>query len=116
MTYAFFCILGVIRTKQILDRESVPFYWLTIYAQDRGSVPRTAVAEVYVAVEDVNDNLPQPIQPVYYPHVQENSPANVTVVLVEAVDLDDAANSHLTYYITGGNPQGFFAIETETGR
>ena len=67
----------------MLDRESKAFYWLTIMASDHGAVPRSSVAEVYVRVDDVNDNKPRTQLPVYYPEVMENSEEGVPVKQLE---------------------------------
>ncbi|CAJ0967320.1 unnamed protein product, partial [Ranitomeya imitator] len=50
---------GLIRSVAPLDRESASRYWLTICATDLGSSPLSAMAEVYIEVADVNDNIPQ---------------------------------------------------------
>ncbi|KAF0037188.1 hypothetical protein F2P81_010062 [Scophthalmus maximus] len=106
---------GVIRTQELLDHETTPHYWLTVYAMDRGVAPLSAFVEVYVQVQDVNDNAPQTSEPVYYPSVMESSPKDVSIIKISAVDPDDKAGDKLTYRITSGNPQGFFAINTKTG-
>uniref|UniRef100_A0A3P9HZR5 FAT atypical cadherin 1 n=1 Tax=Oryzias latipes TaxID=8090 RepID=A0A3P9HZR5_ORYLA len=106
---------GVIRTQELLDHEATPHYWLTVYAMDRGVVPLSAFVEVYIEVQDVNDNAPQTSEPVYYPSVTENSPKDVSIIQINAVDPDVIASDKLTYKITSGNPQGFFAINTKTG-
>lgn len=108
--------LGVIRTQELLDRETTPHYWLTVYAMDRGVVPLSAFVEVFIEVQDVNDNAPQSSEPVYYPSAMENSPKDVSIIKINAVDPDDQASDKLTYRITSGNPQGFFAINTKTGK
>lgn len=82
---------------------------------DRGVVPLSAFVEVYIEVQDVNDNAPQTSEPVYYPSVMENSPKDVSIIQIEAVDPDAKASDKLTYRITSGNPQGFFAINAKTG-
>ncbi|XP_072318668.1 protocadherin Fat 1a [Eucyclogobius newberryi] len=106
---------GVIRTQELLDHETTPHYWLTVYAMDRAVVPQSAFVEVYVEVQDVNDNAPQTSEPVYYPSVMENSPKDVSIIQIEAVDPDTRSGDKLTYRITSGNPQGFFAINSKTG-
>ncbi|XP_028271337.1 protocadherin Fat 1a isoform X3 [Parambassis ranga] len=106
---------GVIRTQELLDHETTPHYWLTVYAMDRGVVPLSAFVEVYIEVQDVNDNAPQTSEPVYYPSVMENSPKEVSIIQINAVDPDTKASDKLSYKITSGNPQGFFAINTKTG-
>jgi len=105
----------MIYTREILDRETQPFYWLTVYAQDSGMIPLSSFTEVYIEVDDVNDNIPQTPEPVYYPTVMENSPEGTSVFQLDATDLDDTANGALTYEIVSGNPQGFFAISRTTG-
>jgi len=37
---------GVVRTAKVLDRESVPFYHLTVYAVDRGSPALSATVSI----------------------------------------------------------------------
>ncbi|XP_048512093.1 fat-like cadherin-related tumor suppressor homolog isoform X4 [Athalia rosae] len=105
---------GNIKTKAILDVETKSGYWLTVYAQDHGVAPLNAKVEVYVAVLDENDNTPLTELPVYYPTVPENSPAGVTVVQVRAFDRD-VSHQRLTFAITGGNPEGFFLVNSTTG-
>ncbi|XP_063075464.1 protocadherin Fat 1a isoform X1 [Engraulis encrasicolus] len=106
---------GVIRTQELLDHETTPHYWLTVYATDHGVVPLSSFVEVYVEVQDVNDNAPQTSEPVYYPTVMENSPKDVSIIQIEAFDPDTRSSDKLSYRITSGNPQGFFAINPKTG-
>lgn len=108
-------VTGVIETSDRLDRESTSHYWLTVYAADQGVVPLSSFIEVYIEVEDVNDNAPQTSEPVYYPEIIENSPKDVSVVQIEAFDPDSSSSDKLTYKITSGNPQGFFSIHPKTG-
>ncbi|XP_043918442.1 protocadherin Fat 1 [Protopterus annectens] len=106
---------GIIRTAELLDRETKSYYWLTVYATDLGVVPLSSFIEVYIEVEDVNDNAPQTSEPVYYPEVMENSPKDVSVIQIEAFDPDSSSSDRLTYKITSGNPQAFFTINSKTG-
>ncbi|XP_068122905.1 protocadherin Fat 3 isoform X5 [Hyperolius riggenbachi] len=106
---------GIVYTADILDKETTDSYWLTVYATDRGVVPLFSTIEVYIEVEDVNDNAPMTSQPIYYPSVVENSPKDVSVLQVQAVDPDSNTSDKLTYRITSGNPQNFFAINAKTG-
>nr|XP_006001093.1 PREDICTED: protocadherin Fat 1 isoform X1 [Latimeria chalumnae]XP_014346958.1 PREDICTED: protocadherin Fat 1 isoform X1 [Latimeria chalumnae] len=106
---------GIIKTAELLDREAVSYYWLTVYATDQGVVPLSSFIEVYIEIEDVNDNAPQMSEPVYYPEVMENSPKDVSVIQIEAFDPDSSSNEKLIYKITSGNPQGFFTMNSRTG-
>lgn len=116
VSFFFFSSVGVIRTQELLDHETTPHYWLTVYAMDRGVVPLSAFVEVFIEVQDVNDNAPQTSEPVYYPSVMENSPKDVSIIQINALDPDAKASDKLTYKITSGNPQGFFAINAKTGK
>lgn len=64
----------------------------------------------------MNDNAPQTTEPVYYPTVMENSPKDVSIIQIEAFDPDTRSSDKLSYRITSGNPQGFFAINPKTGK
>ncbi|KAM9318351.1 protocadherin Fat 3a isoform 2-T2 [Pholidichthys leucotaenia] len=109
---------GVIYTTDTLDRETKDSYWLTVYASDHGVVPQFSSIEVFVQVEDVNDNAPLTSEPLYRPSVPENSPRDVSVIQIQAQDPDATpANSadRLSYRIISGNPQNFFTINSRTG-
>lgn len=104
------------RTNAVLDRETTSRYWLTIFARDKGTVPRSSYVEVYVEVQDVNDNTPQTQEPVYYPTIPENSPEATSVIKLQATDQDSSSNNQIQYAISSGNPQGFFAIDSTSGK
>ncbi|KAG8579549.1 hypothetical protein GDO81_010938 [Engystomops pustulosus] len=106
---------GVIRTEAALDRESSSRYWLTICATDSGSIPQSSVAEVYIEVSDVNDNIPQLSKAVYYASVPENSPPNVPILQLDASDADSVSAGKLSFHFSSGNNQGFFALNPSSG-
>nr|XP_046244015.1 protocadherin Fat 3a isoform X3 [Scatophagus argus] len=109
---------GMIYTTDRLDRETKDSYWLTVYASDHGVVPQFATMEVYIQVEDVNDNAPLTSEPMYRPLVPENSPRDVSVIQIQAQDPDATPPinaARLNYRIISGNPQNFFTINTRTG-
>lgn len=87
-----------------------------MYATDHGVVPQFAIMEVYIQVEDVNDNAPLTSDPVYHPVVMENSPKDLSVIQIQAQDPDATGGAErLSYRIASGNPQNFFTINTRTG-
>ncbi|XP_056267779.1 protocadherin Fat 3 [Pseudoliparis swirei] len=107
---------GVIYTAGILDCETKNSYWLTVHATDRGVTAMSASIEVFIQVEDVNDNAPLTSDPIYHPAIMENSPKDVSVIRIQAQDPDITATpSRLSYRITAGNPQNFFSINPRTG-
>ncbi|XP_055370186.1 protocadherin Fat 3a isoform X5 [Betta splendens] len=109
---------GVIYTTDILDRETKDSYWLTVYASDHGVVPQFATIEVFVQVEDVNDNAPLTSEPMYHASVPEGSLRDVTVIQIQAQDPDappPTTGDRISYRIVSGNPQNFFSINSRTG-
>ncbi|XP_061473408.1 protocadherin Fat 2 [Rhineura floridana] len=106
---------GTIFTIGPLDRESHSHYWLTVLAVDLGSVPLSSVVEIYIEVTDVNDNPPLMSRPAFYSSVMENSPANTSILQVEATDPDSGSQGKLTFHIINGNHNGLFAINPITG-
>ena len=69
--------------------------------------------QVYIEVADVNDNLPRPGLPAYWPTLTENAPPNTEVVTISADDADP--HEQVTYSIVSGNPQSLFSINENTG-
>ncbi|XP_058985182.1 fat-like cadherin-related tumor suppressor homolog isoform X2 [Musca domestica] len=106
---------GSIRTLSHLDAESKNFYWLTVCAQDQAVVPLFSCTQVFIEVEDVNDNVPLTSQPVYYPHIFEGSNAHTLIIRLNATDDDINKLTKISYKIVSGNPEGFFEINKETG-
>lgn len=109
----------MIYTTDLLDRETKDSYWLTVYATDGGVVPQLATLEVFVKVEDVNDNAPLTSEPLYWSSVQENSVPDMSVVQIQAQDpdgpVDPTSADQLSYRIVGGNEHNFFSINSRTG-
>lgn len=73
------------------------------------------VSQVYIEIENENDNVPLTEQPVYYPLVPENSPPGTKIIRLNATDDDKDLNHKISYRIMSGNPEGFFAIDSTTG-
>ncbi|XP_050293822.1 fat-like cadherin-related tumor suppressor homolog isoform X3 [Anthonomus grandis grandis] len=106
---------GVIKTTAILDIETKTHYWLTVFAQDHGVVPLFSSVEIYIEVLNENDNVPLSELPVYYPTIQEDSPAGTTILQIKATDRDRDPRQEIFYRIASGNPEGFFAINETSG-
>jgi protocadherin Fat 1/2/3 len=98
-----------------LDCESTSHYWLTIYATDRGLVPLHTRHEVYIKVTDVNDNIPQMQQPIYFMNVTENAGEGMVVGQVQGYDDDITSQQELTYSVAETAPTSFFRINGITG-
>lgn len=109
----------MIYTTDLLDRETKDSYWLTVYATDKGVVPQFATLEVFIKVEDVNDNAPLTSEPLYWSSVLENSMPDVSVVQIQAQDPDEpiipTSGNQLSYRIVSRNEHNFFSINSQTG-
>lgn len=75
-----------------LDRETRSSYWVTVFAQDLGAVPQSSSVDVYISVEDVNDNAPEATQPVFYFSVIENSGPDLPIATITV-----STRYHFTY-------------------
>ena len=106
---------GVIRNLVSLNREIQASYIIMITAINEGSgVILTANTVVQIDVTDVNDNTPQFSEPEYRRTLQAPVPVNMTVVQVQASDMDDVGpNSQVRFSIDDTN--GTFTIDTLSG-
>lgn len=107
---------GRIATRQTLDREKQPVYYILVQAISVGVPLKTSSASVTVYVADRNDNEPM----VEYPNSQNNTfqiadmvPIGYEVIRVKAVDLDIGGNGKLTYKIADSGE--IFGILENTG-
>ena len=97
---------GVIFLNNPVDRETIPFYDLTVTARLRNADPDTTASSTLIAeVIDVNDNHPITADS-YSVNVTEGQ-AGVPVVQVMATDADIGSNSELTYLLLGIGAENF---------
>ncbi|XP_053180130.1 protocadherin Fat 2 [Scomber japonicus] len=105
---------GVIRTTETLDRETVPHYWLSVYATDLGTEPLISWTHIYLEVMDVNDNAPELSQPMYFASVQENVAKVKSVVQVSATDMDTSSDGKLSFQMLESH-RTYFDVDPKTG-
>ena len=105
--------LMTVRSSDDLDRETTPFYNLTITVSDISGKKTTA--RLNITVLDMNDNAPIFSNSTYKATIVENQPP-VTVVSVMATDADQGSNKDLTYRIMDGNIGDVFTIDSLTGK
>ncbi|KAI2650841.1 Cadherin EGF LAG seven-pass G-type receptor 2 [Labeo rohita] len=109
---------GVIRTRGLVDRETVESYILLVEANDQGRDPgpRSATATVHIIVEDDNDNAPQFSEKRYIVQVPEDLTPNTEILQVTATDQDRGNNAVVHFSIMSGNTRGQFYIDAQTGK
>lgn len=106
---------GKLSTARGLDRERVANYMLTVEACDHGVPPLCAHVEVHVRVLDLNDNAPSFAQEAYAAEVPEDLPLGAVVLQLRALDPDEGASGHVSYFLANES-LGTFHVEPETGR
>lgn len=108
---------GAIRTAALLDHEAAASHAFSVQVTDLGTPRRTAdtLAEVLIHVADVNDSPPHFVEQLYSERLLLPTYRGVAVVTVRAEDRDSAMHGELVYSISGGNEEGFFALDSHTG-
>lgn len=97
-----------------LDRETVPFYNLTIIARDGGSPTLSDSCVITIHVLDENDNDPVFNQPSYSIEVTENSTVGKIILKIVATDADDGLNGQISFSLTN-ETSAMFDVNPETG-
>lgn len=88
---------GQISVNVILNREVQGQYSFQVLAIDTGTPALTGTAIVHVVVEDENDNAPTFGEDHFHFYIQENLPANTSIGIVSAYDIDLGENSEIIY-------------------
>lgn len=109
---------GEIQTSsQIIDRENVCQFTLTVRAEDGGSPTQTALTSILITVLDVNDNPPIFAQTAYMTTLFENSSPGTTlsgIVILAEDNQDIGANAEVMYLIHPNNAS-LFNVHPVTG-
>ncbi|XP_070544624.1 protocadherin Fat 4-like isoform X2 [Ptychodera flava] len=104
---------GILATATELDREEADFYKVYVVATDGGQSPRSTVVPVDITILDINDNLPKFTEESYEGQVDEGDDAVGTVVVtVQISDADLSPNDETDYYISDGNDDAHFEINS----
>ena len=92
-------VTGVITTRDMLDRETIDSYMLTITATDSGGLQSNL--SMMVRIDDVNDNQPRFLTPnPLIIDVFEKTPNGSIIAMVEAVDKDYGMNAKIEYRVS----------------
>ncbi|XP_029439293.1 protocadherin gamma-B1-like [Rhinatrema bivittatum] len=107
-------------TENILDRESVSEYNITIIATDKGSPSLSTMKTLQLQITAINDNMPTFEQIPYISYVLENNSPGVSIFSIKASDPDLEHNSLITYTVVTTNVEGvpvsaFISINSKTG-
>ncbi len=110
---------GELRTKQILDRELISEYNLTIEAHDHGKpYSKSTYLIIHIIILDENDNIPKFSENNLIininEHVQFNNSYGYEIYHVHAEDFDEGLNGEIIYSFIN-NEYHFFNIDSNTG-
>lgn len=98
-------------TKDLLDREEVSNYDITIKATDCGEPPLSTTKTLSIQILDVNDNSPQFEQGPLYFYIVENNVAGTLLFSVTATDKDKNENADVSYNIArAGNEKDVMSL------
>ncbi|XP_035377296.1 protocadherin gamma-A11-like isoform X11 [Electrophorus electricus] len=107
-------------TNNILDREAVAEYNVTITAGDQGSPSLKSNKTLLIRVTDVNDNTPVFERSVYSAFIPENNAPSHSVTSVYATDADSNQNARISYFLqdlqlNGEQLSSIISVNAETG-
>nr|XP_023649995.1 protocadherin alpha-8-like [Paramormyrops kingsleyae] len=86
---------GEIKVKGLVDYELEHIYEINIEASDAGPVPLSTHCNVFVHVEDMNDNRPEIDITSQSSQIPENAPVGTVVALIGVTDLDSGVNGQV---------------------
>ncbi|XP_036379668.1 protocadherin alpha-8-like [Megalops cyprinoides] len=86
---------GEIKVKGEIDFEEKQIYEINVQASDEGQVPLSTHCNVFVKVEDVNDNKPEIDVTSLSSRVPEDVPPGTVVALMGVTDLDSGVNGQV---------------------
>ncbi|XP_041121088.1 protocadherin gamma-A11-like isoform X9 [Polyodon spathula] len=107
-------------TENILDREKISEYNITITAIDEGSPPLSSNQTITLKISDVNDNAPTFNQALYTTIVMENNSPGVSIFSVQARDADWSQNARIVYFLEeatfNGTPvSSYISVNSDSG-
>uniref|UniRef100_A0A3B4WBN0 Protocadherin 2 alpha b 9 n=1 Tax=Seriola lalandi dorsalis TaxID=1841481 RepID=A0A3B4WBN0_SERLL len=108
-------------TREVLDREQVPQYDITIKAMDCGEPPISTFKTLNIQISDVNDNSPHFDQSPIQFYLVENNVAGKSIFSISATDNDINENAAVTYHILRGGSENdltpsFLNINSDNGQ
>ncbi|XP_034036980.1 protocadherin gamma-A11-like isoform X31 [Thalassophryne amazonica] len=107
-------------SDDVLDRESVPEYNITITARDEGSPSYSTNKTIYLRLSDVNDHAPEFRQQFITASIVENNSPGMSVLSVSASDKDSGNNARISYFLVDGqvntlSASSYFSVNAESG-
>ncbi|XP_072573597.1 protocadherin beta-15-like [Paramormyrops kingsleyae] len=107
-------------TENVLDRERIPEYNITITAVDKGSPSYSTNKTLTLKLSDINDNAPVFERKTYPAHVMENNAVGASIFTIKASDADTGNNAHISYFLVDTEINGiltssYISVNAENG-
>ncbi|XP_073778554.1 protocadherin beta-11-like [Danio rerio] len=107
-------------TDDMLDREMLSKYNITVTATDEGSPSFSTNKTLTLKISDVNDNAPVFERQSYTAFIMENNSPGVSVLSVKAHDRDSGNNARISYFledvvVNGVSASTFISVNAESG-
>ena len=112
--FSFIFTTGLLSVAGALDRETTASYNLTVQVADAGNPSLSSRVNAIITIDDENDNSPVFSQDSYTVALPYNELEEWSTV-VTATDRDIGSNAAITYSITGGDTEGVFTIDADSG-
>ena len=93
-----------------IDREKQASYDFRVLVTDKGG--KSCYSDVYVEIQDKNDNKPVFLQTSYEVPVRENASVSSMITRVQATDLDKGPNRKVSYRL---DETDMFSVQPRTG-
>ncbi|XP_072573583.1 protocadherin gamma-A11-like isoform X12 [Paramormyrops kingsleyae] len=107
-------------TDNVLDRERISEYNITITAVDKGSPSYSTNKTLTLKLSDINDNAPVFESKSYTAHVMENNAVGASIFTIKASDADTSNNAHISYFLVDKEINGiltssYISVNAENG-
>lgn len=109
---------GELRLAKSLDREKCDIHYIGVYAESDSSPSLTAFTEIWLHVQDENDNSPIYESGRYHMVLAENIEKGTPILKVTASDADIGSNSDIRYEFDPGTAIDIlnsFELDSHTG-
>uniref|UniRef100_A0A8C6SQT7 Cadherin domain-containing protein n=1 Tax=Neogobius melanostomus TaxID=47308 RepID=A0A8C6SQT7_9GOBI len=93
-------------TDDVLDRESVSEYNITITVTDKGVPSLSSSVTLSLHLSDVNDNAPVFDRSSYEAYIVENNSPGLSIFTVKATDSDWSQNARVSYILEDSSVNG----------